>query len=279
MAGNRQLKTGAAILAGALLLAACNRHDDSIWDGSGLEATPGIAPVSDVPATLDNTASTVPLSHDEAARQLLDGFNANAKQGHSDAALIAAVFKRRPASLDTCADAYVKALEAGESDFEAGRACGAAIRSVVVEEGVSAILKGDDQTVADHAAVTLEEYRLFARENVQDCALTAAGLMPLPGSAELARLREKESALTIKLMNQPADSTRAVTPLPEMNDWLVALGRAHPEAQRGAALIGQTDPTDDEAAAICQTMITIFDELEKLPVQERAAHYRRMTSM
>ncbi|MBU1287892.1 MAG: hypothetical protein KJ871_09225 [Alphaproteobacteria bacterium] len=253
------------LLSAGLLLVACGKQEP--------------LPAPDGEAQLDS-GDTGAFTTDEAELQakIIPEFETAAANGQMDAALFLALFRLRPETETVFLETAAQARREGATYTEAGRAGGDAIRPVLIEESNKAMLRATDQQASDFAEVTLKEFREFETTAVQDCARTAIGLSPLLTSDRLAELRNAESAITVDILNAPDQGGFRVTPIEDVQTWMGDVFRDKPAAGTGATYIGTPDPTDEQAMAICNTMITIYEELGKLPLARRAAYMRGMSA-
>ena len=258
-----------ALLSAGLLLVACGKQ----------EPAPEPLPLPDGQAQLE-PADTAPASAEQAELQamIIPEFEAAAAKGQMDAALFLALFRLRPETETLFLETAAKARSNGATYEQAGRAGGDAIRPALIEESNKAMLRATDQQASDFAEVTLKEFREFEAASVQDCARAAMGLSPLLASDRLAELRNAESAITLDILNAPDQGGFKVSPMGEVQKWMGGVFDDIPAAGTGATYIGTPNPTDEQAGAICTTMITIYEELGKLPLARRAAYMRGMSA-
>ena len=255
-----------ALLSAGLLLVACGKQ----------APTP---PLPDGQAQLDQ-ASTKTASDSQAELKaiIIPGLEDAAANGQMDAALFLALFRMRPEAEPLFLETAARARSEGATYKEAGRAGGDAIRPMLIEESNKAMLRATDQQASDFAEVTLKEFREFETTDAQDCARTAMGLAPRIASDRMAELRNAESAIMVDILNAPAQGGFRVTPIEDVQTWMGDVFRDKPAAGTGATYIGTPEPTDEQAKAICNTMITIYEELGKLPLARRAAYMRGMSA-
>lgn len=258
-----------ALLSAGLLLVACGKQ----------QKAPEPQPLPDGQAQLD-TPDTAPASADQAELQamIIPEFEAAAANGQMDAALFLALFRLRPETETLFLETAVRARNNGATYEEAGRAGGDAIRPALIEESNKAIQRATDQQASDFAEVTLKEFREFETASAQDCARTAMGLSPLLASDRMAKLRNAESAITLDILNAPDQGGFKISPMRDVQTWMGGVFQDIPAAGTGATYIGTPNPTDEQASAICTTMITIYEELGKLPLAQRAAYMRGMSA-
>ena len=253
------------LLSAGLLLVACGRQEPS--------------PAPDGEAQMDR-ADTGTLGADEVELQaiIIPEFEAAAAKGQMDAALFLALFRLRPETETLFLETAATARSNGATYEEAGRAGGDAIRPVLIEESNKAMLRATDQQASDFADVTLKEFREFETTDAQDCARAAMGLAPRIASDRMAELRNAESAITLAILNAPDQGGFEVSPMRDVQTWMGGVFRDKPAAGTGATYIGTPEPTDEQAMAVCNTMITIYEELGKLPLARRAAYMRGMSA-
>ena len=255
------------LLSAGLLLVACGKQE------------PAPVPAPDGEAQLDR-ADAAPASAERAELQaiIIPAFEDAAAKGQMDIALFLALFRLRPETETLFFETAVRARSEGATYKEAGRAGGDAIRPALIEESNKAMLRATDQQASDFAEVTLKEFREFETTDAQDCARAAMGLSPLLASDRMGQLRNAESAITVDILNAPDQGGFEVTPMRDVQTWMGDVFRDKPAAGTGATYIGTPDPTDEQAMAICTTMITIYEALGKLPLARRAAYMRGMAA-
>jgi hypothetical protein len=255
-----------ALLSAGLLLVACGKQEPA-------------PPLPDGQAQLDQ-ASTDTSSDSQAELQamIIPEFETAAANGQMDAALFLALFRLRPETETLFLETAAQARSEGATYEEAGRAGGDAIRPVLIEESNKAMLRATDQQASDFAEVTLKEFHEFEATDAQDCARAAMGLAPRIASERMAELRNAESAITVDILNAPDQGGFKVSPIGDVQAWMGGVFKDKPAAGTGATYIGTPEPTDEQAMAICNTMITIYEELGKLPLARRAAYMRGMSA-
>ena len=263
----------AAIFGSLLILAACDSN------------SPERADVPDDPVLMDQSAEpdTGPKADPDAQltgfqKEVLSAMQDAADSGETDSAFIMAVFETRPDARKLFLETAEAAFADGKTAYQAGQAGGDAIRSIITEESNRAITRATDQQAADLITITGDEFREFQASNPQDCARAAAGLSPRTDSPRMKQLRQKESAVTLAIMQAPGQTGGTVTPMDDVITWMGTVFTDQPDAATGAAYIGAPNPTDEEARQVCHTMIVIYDELDKLPLARRAAYMRGLSA-
>ena len=168
----------------------------------------------------------------------------------------------------------------GRNVRDASQLASLAMRDKFLDEMLLLSRTASDETVDEVIDVILDTYTILGEKNPDDCARNVEGLPPEKVTDLPRELRQRETALVIKMLNAPPTAAnRRAASRKEVVNWMFNLSKVEPSVGPMLQMLDNEGRGKKSNQIICDGMIATYKRLSYKKSSERGVLFRGLALM